>query len=42
MSSDRDDHVVPGARNKLQAGMAKFLSDEAQAKLHGAQTARRE
>jgi len=39
---DRDDHVVPGARNKLQAGMAKFLSDEAQTKLHGAQTARRE
>ncbi len=35
---DRSDHVIPGAKNKLQAGMAKLMSDTARAKVHGAQT----
>ncbi len=35
---DREDHVVPGAKNKLQAGIAKLMSDPARAKAHGAQT----
>jgi short-subunit dehydrogenase len=33
----RDDHVVPGLKNKLQAGMARLLSDENRAKVHGNQ-----
>lgn len=33
-------HVIPGLKNKLQAGMAKLMSDEARAKGHGAQTKR--
>ena len=37
---DRLDHVIPGAKNKLQAGMAKLMSDPARAKVHGAQTKR--
>jgi uncharacterized protein len=36
----RADHVIPGAKNKLQAGMAKLMSDPARAKVHGAQTKR--
>lgn len=36
----REDRVIPGAKNKLQAGMAKILSDPARAKVHGAQTKR--
>jgi short-subunit dehydrogenase len=35
---DRKDHVVTGAKNKLQAGVAKLMSDPARAKAHGAQT----
>lgn len=35
---EREDHVVTGAKNKLQAGMAKMMSDPARAKAHGAQT----
>lgn len=34
------DHVVPGVRNKLQAGMARLMSDKARARMHGAQTKR--
>jgi short-subunit dehydrogenase len=34
----RADHVIPGAQNKLQAGMAKMMSDPMRAKAHGAQT----
>lgn len=34
------DHVVPGMKNKMQAGMAKVMTDEARAKAHGAQTKR--
>lgn len=37
---DREDHVIPGAKNRLQAGMAKVMSDPARAKVHGAQTKR--
>lgn len=37
---NRADHVIPGAKNKLQAGMAKVMSDPARAKVHGAQTKR--
>jgi short-subunit dehydrogenase len=33
----RADHVVPGVRNKLQASMTKFMTDEAKARMHGAQ-----
>jgi short-subunit dehydrogenase len=35
---EREDHVIPGAKNKLQAGVARFMSDPARAKAHGAQT----
>lgn len=35
---ERADHVIPGVKNKLQAGMAKMMSDTARAKAHGAQT----
>jgi uncharacterized protein len=35
---DRSDHVIPGAKNKLQAGLAKVMSDPMRAKAHGAQT----
>lgn len=34
------DHVVPGVRNKLHAGMIRLMSDEARARMHGAQTKR--
>lgn len=34
------DHVVPGMKNKLQASMARLMTDEARAKLHGSQTRR--
>lgn len=37
---EREDSVIPGAKNKLQAGMAKVMSDPARAKAHGAQTKR--
>ena len=30
----RDDHVVPGLKNKLQAGIARLMSDETRAKVH--------
>jgi len=36
-----DDHVVPGAKNKLQVGAAKLMSDQAKAKVHGKQTQRK-
>jgi short-subunit dehydrogenase len=36
----REDHVVPGLKNKLQAGMEKVLGDETRAKIQGAQTRR--
>jgi short-subunit dehydrogenase len=32
------DHVIPGAKNKLQASMTKLMSDPARAKMQGAQT----
>jgi short-subunit dehydrogenase len=38
--SERADHIIPGAKNKLQAGMAKLMPDPARAKVHGAQTKR--
>jgi len=31
------DHVIPGLKNKLQVGAAKFMSDEARARVHGSQ-----
>lgn len=34
------DHIVPGVRNRLQAGMEKLMMDEAKARMHGAQTKR--
>lgn len=34
------DHVVPGVRNKLHAGMIRLMTDEARARMHGAQTKR--
>jgi short-subunit dehydrogenase len=34
------DHIVTGAKNKLQAGMAKLMSDEARTKAHAKQTKR--
>lgn len=37
----RADHVIPGAKNKLQVGMSKLMSDPARAKAHGAQTKRK-
>jgi uncharacterized protein len=37
---ERSDHVIPGLKNKVQVGMAKLMSDEARAKVHGAQTKR--
>ena len=33
----RDDHVVPGMKNKIQAAMARLMSDETRAKVHGSQ-----
>jgi short-subunit dehydrogenase len=36
-----DDHVVTGGKNKLMAGAAKLMSDEAQAKMHRTQTERK-
>jgi uncharacterized protein len=36
----RDGHVVPGARNKMQAITAKLMSDESRAKAHAKQTRR--
>lgn len=35
-----EDHIVPGLKNKLQAGAEKVLGDETRAKMHGAQTRR--
>jgi uncharacterized protein len=35
--SEGSDHVIPGLKNKMQVGMAKLMSDEARAKVHGAQ-----
>jgi uncharacterized protein len=37
----RDDHVVPGAKNKMQAVAAKLMSDESKARAHGKQTRRK-
>jgi uncharacterized protein len=37
----KSDHVVPGAKNKLQASAAKIMTDEAKAKVHGKQTKRK-
>jgi short-subunit dehydrogenase len=34
------DHVIPGLKNKLQAGVARLMPDEVRAKVHGAQTKR--
>jgi uncharacterized protein len=31
------DHVIPGMKNKLQSGMSRFMSDEAQARSHASQ-----
>jgi short-subunit dehydrogenase len=36
-----DDHVVTGAKNKVQVGIAKAMTDEARAKVHGKQTKRK-
>jgi len=36
--ADNSDHVIPGLRNKLQAGVARMMSDPARAKIHGMQT----
>ena len=36
----RDDHVVTGAKNKVQAVAAKLMTDEARTKAHGKQTQR--
>jgi len=36
----RADHVIPGAKNKLQAGVAKVMTDPARAKVHGTMTKR--
>lgn len=38
--SEGSDHVIPGLKNKMQAGAAKLMSDPARAKMHGAQTKR--
>jgi uncharacterized protein len=35
---ESSDHIVTGAKNKLQAGMAKLMSDEARTAAHGKQT----
>jgi short-subunit dehydrogenase len=35
------DHVIPGAKNKLQMGAAKLMSDETKARMHGKQTRRK-
>ena len=35
--SEGSDHVIPGLKNKVQATLAKMMSDPARAKLHGAQ-----
>lgn len=34
------DHIVPGVRNKLQAGMARLMSDKARVWMHGSQAKR--
>lgn len=34
------DHIIPGLKNKLQAGVARLMSEEVRAKVHGAQTKR--
>jgi uncharacterized protein len=39
--NERIDHVVPGAKNKLQMGAAKLMSDESKARVHGKQTERK-
>jgi len=39
--SEGSGHIIPGLKNKVQAGLAKVMSDEARAKMHGAQTTRR-
>lgn len=36
--NERVGHVVTGVKNKLQVGMAKLMSDETRAELHGKQT----
>ncbi len=33
--SDSSDHVIPGLKNKVQATIAKMMSDPARAKMHG-------
>lgn len=40
--NERTDHVITGAKNKLQMGAAKLMSDETKAKVHGKQTKRKE
>jgi uncharacterized protein len=37
----QEDHVVTGAKNKVQAAVAKTMSDETRAKVHGKQTERK-
>ena len=39
--NEHADHVIPGAKNKLQMGAAKMMSDETKAKIHGKQTQRK-
>ena len=36
--ADGSDHVITGLKNKVQAGLAKMMSDPARAKVHGSMT----
>jgi uncharacterized protein len=38
---NRDDHIVPGFKNKMTAGITKVLSEVAKARAHGRRTERR-
>lgn len=39
--NERQGHIVPGAKNKLQLAAAKLLSDETKANVHASQTQRK-
>jgi short-subunit dehydrogenase len=40
--SEGSDHVITGLKNKVQAGMAKMMSDPARAKVHAKMTEKRQ
>lgn len=40
--SEASDHVIPGLKNKVQASIAKIMSDPARAKMHGKLTEKRQ